>query len=113
MKFVILGRKKTCQQLARTDTLNETMRAVTMNKIKCSEVDYINFDPSSQGSSDHPIHSYDLINICCQAIPFLSDKNLNRGMGDGMKLLMEKFRSQVARKQKAAKATAPISKDEL
>ena len=88
------------------------MRAVTMNKIKCSEVDYINFDPSSQGSPEHPIHSNDLINTL-SGYPILSDKNLNRGMGDGMKLLMEKFRSQVARKQKAAKATAPISKDEL
>ena len=92
------------------------MRAVTMNKIKCSEVDYVNFDPSSQGSLDHPIHSYDLINITfvmSSGYPFLSDENLNRGMGDGMKLLMEKFRSQVARKQKAAKSTASISKDEL
>jgi len=32
-------------------------------------------------------------------------------MDDGMKLLMEKFRSQVARKQKTAKTT--VSKDEL
>ena len=32
-------------------------------------------------------------------------------MGDGMKLLMEKFRSQVARKQKTVKTT--VSKDEL
>ena len=45
--------------------------------------------------------------------PLYSDKNLNRGMGDGMKLLMEKFRSQVARKQKTAKTTASVSKDEL
>ena len=54
-------------------------------KIKCSEVDYINFDPSN-------------------------DKNLNQGMGEGMKLLMEKFRSQVAKKQAQTKS---LKKDEL
>ena len=77
-----------------------------MNKIKCSEVDYVNFDPSSQGSSDIP-STYS----SATRRSLYSDKNLNRGMGDGMKLLMEKFRSQVARKQKTAKTT--ISKDEL
>ena len=111
MLFEILERKKTCQQLARTDTLNETMRTVTMNKIKCSEVDYVNFDPSSQGSSD--IHIPWLYQSSVTRRSLNSDKNLNRGMGDGMKLLMEKFRSQVARKQKTAKTTASVSKDEL
>ena len=85
------------------------MRTVTMNKIKCSEVDYINFDPSSQGSTDNYISWLYQSSVTRRSL--YSDKNLNRGMGDGMKLLMEKFRSQVARKQKTAKT--PVSKDEL
>ena len=87
------------------------MRTVTMNKIKCSEVDYVNFDPSSQGSSDIHISCFYQSSVTRRAL--YSDKNLNRGMGDGMKLLMEKFRSQVARKQKSAKTTVSVSKDEL
>ena len=87
------------------------MRAVTMNKIKCSEVDYVNFDPSSQGSSEINIPRLYQSSVTRRSLN--SDKNLNRGIGDGMKLLMEKFRSQVARKQKTAKTTASVSKDEL
>ena len=34
-------------------------------------------------------------------------------MGYGMKLLREKFRSQVARKHKTAKTTGSVSKNEL
>ena len=58
-------RKKTCQQLSESKVLNETMKDLTMDRMKCNTVDFLNFDHQT-------------------------DPNLNQDTADGMQILMKK-----------------------
>ena len=58
-------RKKTCQQLSESKVLNETMKDLTMERMKCNTVDFLNFDHQK-------------------------DPNLNQDTSNGMEILMKK-----------------------
>ena len=58
-------RKKTCQQLSESKVLNETMKGLTMERMKCNTVDFLNFDHQT-------------------------DPNLNQDTADGMQILIKK-----------------------
>ena len=58
-------RKKTCQQLSESKVLNETMKDLTMERMKCNTVDFLNFDHKE-------------------------DPNLNQDTSNGMEILMKK-----------------------
>ena len=58
-------RKKTCQQLSDSKVLNATMKGLTMDRMKCNTVDFLNFDSDS-------------------------DPNLNKDTAQGMEILMKK-----------------------
>ena len=63
--LVTAYRKKTCQQLNESVALNDTMKALTMDRMRCSTVDFANFDAST-------------------------DPNLNQDTAEGMRVLLNK-----------------------
>ena len=63
--LVTAYRKKTCQQLEGSKSLNSTMKALTMDRMKCDTVDFANFDASK-------------------------DPNLNQDTAEGMRVLLDK-----------------------
>ena len=63
--LVTAYRKKTCQQLDSSKSLNETMKALTMDRMKCNTVDFANFDATT-------------------------DPNLNQDTAEGMRVLLDK-----------------------
>lgn len=80
--LVVSYRKKTCQQLNATTTLNATMKALTMDRMKCNTVDFANFDADA-------------------------DPNLNKDTSEGMKVLMEKYKEAAAEKTSNKPASQP------
>ena len=81
--LVISYRKKTCQQLNSTTALNETMKALTMERMKCDSVDFQNFNADE-------------------------DPNLNQDTSEGMKVLMEKYKEAAAEKTAANPTKNPL-----
>lgn len=75
-------RKKTCQQLSETKSLNETMKELTMTRMKCDTVDFTNFDADS-------------------------DPHLNKDTSEGMKVLIEKYKEAAAEKTNKKPETQP------
>ena len=80
--LVLSYRKKTCQQLNATTTLNATMKVLTMERMKCNTVDFANFDADA-------------------------DPNLNKDTSEGMKVLMEKYKEAAAEKTSNKPAAKP------
>ena len=76
--LVTAYRKKTCQQLNATSSLNETMRELTMERMKCDTVDFASFNASA-------------------------DPNLNKDTSEGMKVLLQKYKQAAAEKTEPTK----------